>query len=116
MEETVRGLARQVSRIDLQQGELYSQHYDQRKELGRGKFGVVYHVKVNIILCPLSSVLWRLMSPHPPSSILLPPGPGDRQVLCCQAHKDQEAGAEREGGGRNQSTQEVFQPPHYPVH
>ena len=31
---------------DLQEGELYSVHYDQRKELGRGKFGVVYHVKV----------------------------------------------------------------------
>jgi len=39
------GLSRQVSRIDLQEGELYSLHYDQRKELGRGKFGVVYHVK-----------------------------------------------------------------------
>jgi len=39
------GLSRQVSRIDLQEGELYSVHYDQRKELGRGKFGVVYHVK-----------------------------------------------------------------------
>ena len=25
----------QVSRIDLQEGELYAQHYDQRKELGR---------------------------------------------------------------------------------
>ena len=24
-----------VSRIDLQEGELYAQHYDQRKELGR---------------------------------------------------------------------------------
>jgi len=39
------GLGRQVSRIDLQEGDLYSLHYDQRKELGRGKFGVVYHVK-----------------------------------------------------------------------
>ena len=37
---------RQVSRIEIQQGDLYPQHYDQRKELGRGKFGVVYHVKV----------------------------------------------------------------------
>ena len=28
-------LCLQVSRIDLQEGELYAQHYDQRKELGR---------------------------------------------------------------------------------
>ena len=35
-----------------QEGDLYSLHYDQRKELGRGKFGVVYHVKV----CPF---VWR---------------------------------------------------------
>ena len=27
--------AAKVSRIDLQEGELYAQHYDQRKELGR---------------------------------------------------------------------------------
>ena len=32
-----------------QEGELYSVHYDQRKELGRGKFGVVYHVKVQVL-------------------------------------------------------------------
>lgn len=41
----MKALTRQVSRIDLQEGELYNQHYDQRKELGRGKFGVVFHVK-----------------------------------------------------------------------
>ena len=42
----MKALTREVSRIDLQEGNLYKQHYDQRKELGRGKFGVVYHVKV----------------------------------------------------------------------
>lgn len=41
----MKALTREVSRIDLQEGNLYKQHYDQRKELGRGKFGVVYHVK-----------------------------------------------------------------------
>ena len=33
VEKTI--LCLQVSRIDLQEGELYAQHYDQRKELGR---------------------------------------------------------------------------------
>jgi len=45
MDPLKRVLTREVSRIDLQEGELYAQHYDQRKELGRGKFGVVFHVK-----------------------------------------------------------------------
>jgi len=45
MERGIKGLTKQVSRIDLKEGALYAEHYDQRKELGRGKFGVVYHVK-----------------------------------------------------------------------
>jgi len=41
----MKALKREVSRINLKDGEFYAQSYDQRKELGRGKFGVVYHVK-----------------------------------------------------------------------
>ena len=37
-------LRRQASMLKLLGGEVYTEHYQQKKELGRGKFGVVYQV------------------------------------------------------------------------
>jgi len=38
-------LRRQASMLKLLGGEVYTEHYQQKKELGRGKFGVVYQVE-----------------------------------------------------------------------
>ena len=110
-----------------QEGDLYSIHYDQRKELGRGKFGVVYHVKVGLFV-------WCCFLCSFPGILLFQ----DKQTDRCYAakhirirkpeqkekveHSDEKRTRNEliflvlQGGGGDQPAKEVFKSPHNPFH
>ena len=115
-----------------QEGDLYSLHYDQRKELGRGKFGVVYHVKVGLFvwcffLCSFLGILLfqdkqtdrcyaakhiRIRKPEQKEKVK-----HSREKFVKKRRAQNELiFLVLQGGGGDQPAEEVFKSPHNPFH